>query len=280
MTLSAAIATFGALHLASQTVGQKTFSSSKEAVRMFIQAVRSSDHSALMSILGTGSEAIISSGDEVADKTARDAFLAKYDAKHTLVASGQNQFTLDVGTDSWPLPIPLMDNGGKWYFDGEAGKEEIVYRRIGHNELSAIDVCKGIVSAQKDYAASSHDDKPAGTYAERVVSDPGKQNGLYWEVKSGEPSSPAGPMLASASQQGYDTSGQRTPYHGYYYRMLTNPGGYAFLAYPAQYRTSGVMTFVVTQKGLIYQKDLGTDTAEVAGQMERFKLDSSWKPAK
>lgn len=280
LTVTAAlsvIATLWAPGLLAQTAGQKTFASSKEAVSGLIEAVRASNASELQSILGADSEAIVSSGDEVADKTARDNFLAKYDARHSLVASGEHQFILNVGTDAWPLPIPLVDNGGKWYFDGAAGKDEIVYRRIGHNELSAIDVCKGVVSAQKEYAASAHDGQPAGAYAERVISDAGKQNGLYWEVKPGAPLSPAGPLLADASEQGYDSSSQRTPYHGYYYRMLKNPGGFAFIAYPAQYRISGIMTFVVTQKGVIYQKDLGADTSEIAEQIEQYKLDNSWK---
>lgn len=266
--------------LRAQTAGQKTFASSKEAVAAFIQAVRDGGASELQRILGAGSEDIVSSGDATADKRARANFLAKYDAKHSLVATGPHKFTLDVGADAWPLPIPLVDNGGRWYFDGAAGREEIVYRRIGHNELSAIGVCKGVVAAQHDYAESAHDGRPAGTYAQRVMSTPGTENGIYWEAKPGEPSSPAGPLLAKASLEGYNTSGQRSPYHGYYYRMLKNPGGFAFLAYPAQYRSSGVMTFVVTQSGVIRQKDLGDNTDEIAGKIQEFHVDSTWKQVK
>jgi hypothetical protein len=275
--LLVAIAIFVTASLSAQTAGQKTFASSKEAIGALIQALRAGNNTELQSILGVGSEAIISSGDDVADTTARGNFVAKYDAKHSLVGSGEHRFTLNVGTDDWPLPIPLVDNSGKWYFDGAAGKEEILYRRIGHNELSAISVCKGVVAAQHDYAAASHDGQPAGTYATRIVSESGKQNGIYWEAKSGEPSSPAGELLAEASREGYDTSGKQTPYHGYYYRMLKDPGGFAFIAYPAQYRSSGVMTFVVTQNGVIHEKDLGEKTGVTAGQMQQYHLDGTWK---
>jgi len=274
-----AITTLTASGLVAQAAGQKTFASSKDAVTAFIQAVRAGDTAALQSILGSGSDAIVSSGDSVADKAARDGFVAKYDAKHSLTSSEPHQMTLNVGDDDWPTPIPLVENGGKWYFDGAAGQQEIVYRRIGNNELSAIEVCKGVVSAQRDYAAASHDGRPTGTYAERIVSQPGKQNGLYWETKPGEPSSPAGDMLAQASSEGYDTSGKETPYHGYYYRMLRNPGGFAFIAYPAQYRSSGVMTFVVTQDGVILEKDLGSQTGDIVRRIGQYQVDDTWKHA-
>jgi Protein of unknown function (DUF2950) len=263
--------------LCGQTAGQKTFSSSNEAMDAFVIAARAGDTNALENILGSGSEAILSSGDAVADNSAREKFLARYAVKHSLAASGHHRFTLNVGSDDWPLPIPLVDNSGKWYFDGAAGKEEILYRRIGHNELSAINVCRGIVAAQKEYAASAHDGKPAGSYAERIVSSPGKEDGLYWGTKSGEPESPAGPLIADASKEGYHASDRPTPYHGYYYQMLKNPAGFAFLAYPAEYRNSGIMTFVVTQKGVIHQKDLGPDTRDVVSHLENYKADGSWE---
>jgi hypothetical protein len=192
-------------------------------------------------------------------------------------AGGQN-YTLLVGADNYPLPIPLVNNGGKWYFDGAAGKEEILYRRIGNNELAAIDVCRGVVDAQHDYAASAHDGKPAGAYAAHLMSTPGKQDGLYWETKAGEPDSPAGPLLAEASSEGY-TTGKGAPYHGYIYKMIENPGGYALLAYPAEYRNSGVMTFVVTQSGVVYQKDLGKDTSAIAQRINRYQMDGTWATA-
>lgn len=260
-----------------QTAGQKTFASAQQAVDAFVQAARSGDNSAMTAILGSGSEDVISSGDAVQDKASRDQFLQKYDAKHSLVPSANHTMTLDVGADNWPLPIPLASNSGKWYFDTAAGKEELLYRRIGHNEMGAIDVCHGVASAQQDYAKTGHDGKPAGTYAQKIVSDPGKQNGLYWKTNPGEPESPAGPMLADASSQGYDVSGAKTPYHGYYYRMLPNPGGFAFIAYPATYRVSGVMTFVITQDGVVHEKDLGPQTGEIVPKIGQYKIDDTWK---
>jgi len=262
-----------------QAEGQKTFASEKEALSSFIDAVRTDDTSQLQAILGPDAKQITSSGDSVADNQERDRFLQKYETKHTLTSSGKNQMTLNIGEDQWPVPIPLVHAGDKWYWDGAAGQQEILYRRIGHNELDAINVCKGVLSAQKDYAAEPHDGQPAGKYAAHIVSQPGTQNGLYWSVKEGESPSPAGPMLANAAAQGYDTS-KRSPYHGYFYRMLNNPGGFGFVAYPAEYRNSGVMTFVMNQKGVIYEKDLGEKTSEVAESMTDYKIDSTWKPAK
>lgn len=263
-----------------QAPGQTTFSSSKEALIAFIDAIRKGSDSDLGAIIGPGNEKIMTSGDPVADKNARESFLKSYDEAHSLVPSRNGELTLQTGKDGWPLPIPLTHSGDKWYWDGAAGKEEILYRRIGRNELAAINVCKGIVSAQHDYAASAHDGQPAGAYAHRIVSEPGKENGLYWEVKEDEPASPAGPMLAQAAQEGYNTSGRRTPYHGYYYRLLSRPNGFAVIAHPAEYRSSGVMTFLVSEKGVIYQKDLGDKTAEIAQQITTYNPDSTWKPVK
>ena len=262
-----------------QGTGQKTFSSSEDALTAFIQAVRDGNPAELGAILGPGTEQIVSSSDSVADKSARESFLKWYDERHSLVPSRQGELTLQVGNDAWPLPIPLAHTGGQWYWDGQAGKDEILYRRIGHNELAAINVCKGIVAAQHDYAASAHDGQPAGSYAAHIVSEPDKQNGLYWEVKEGQPESPAGPMIAEAAQEGYDT-GKRTPYHGYYYRMFPAPGGFGFVAFPADYRSSGVMTFLVNQNGVIYQKDLGNNTATIAEQMASYALDRTWHVVK
>jgi hypothetical protein len=283
-----------------QAAGQTTFASSQQALDGFIQAIRDNKPGEVSAILGPDSTDVISSGDAIADENTRQKFLERYDRKHALVSSGPHQLTLNIDTDDWPVPIPLVEKDGKWYWDGAAGKEEIVYRRIGHNELSAIQVCKGVVSAQKDYAAASHDGVPAGAYAQRIMSEAAKQNGLFWEAKEGENPSPAGPMLADASQEGYELTGgeTRAPYHGYYYRMLKAQGksakggaksyivdgkmsgGFAFLAYPAQYRVSGVMSFVVNQNGVIYQKDLGEKTDDIAQQMTEYNPDASWKIVK
>lgn len=278
------VLTLGAFSFAysvhAQAAGQKTFPSPKDAVSAFIQAVRDQQTSELVAILGPDSEEIVSSSDSVADNKARTSFLGWYDERHSLIPAGNGKLTLQVGKNDWPLPIPLVKSASGWYWDGAAGKQEILYRRIGHNELDAISVCHGIVAAQRDYAAASHDGRPAGSYAPRLVSEPGKQNGLYWEPQQGEPQSPAGPMLASASAEGYDISGRRTPYHGYYYRMLPSSSGFGFIAYPADYRSSGVMTFLVNQKGVIYQKDLGEKTSDIAQQMKTFAVDASWTPVK
>jgi Protein of unknown function (DUF2950) len=281
-----------------QAAGQKTFSSSKEAVDAFIQAVRDGNSSTLLAILGPGTEAIISTSDAVADKTVRDHFLADYDLKHSLTESAPNQLTLNVGKDGWPCPIPLVHAQDKWYWDGAAGKEEILYRRIGANELAAIDACKGAVAAQRDYAATGHDGLPAGIFAQRLMSDPGKQNGLYWQVNEGENPSPAGPLLAQAGAEGYGGAQKGSPYHGYYYRILKAQGanakggaktyivdgemkgGFAVIAYPADYRSSGVMTFVVNENGIIYEKDLGEKTAELGQQITEYNPDKSWKVVK
>lgn len=282
-----------------QADGQKTFASSEEAVAAFVQAVRDQNTSELLAILGPGSQEIISSSDSVADKAAREHFLARYDLKHSLTESVPNQLSLNIGKDGWPVPIPLVHAFDKWYWDGAAGKEEILYRRIGDNELAAIDVCKGAVAAQHEYAATGHDGLPARIYAQRLVSEPGKQNGLYWQVNEGESPSPAGPLLAQASAEGYGSSTAKgAPYHGYYYRMLKAQGanakggaksyivdgqmtgGFAFLAYPADYRASGVMTFMVNENGTIYQKDLGEKTSELAQQMTEYNPDKSWKVVK
>jgi hypothetical protein len=281
-----------------QPDGRKTFSSSKEAVDVLIQAVRDGNTSTLLAMLGPGTEEIVSSSDAVADKTARDHFLAQYDLKHSLTESSTNQLSLTIGKDDWPFPIPLVHAADKWYWDGAAGKQEILYRRIGSNELGAIDVCKGAVAAQRDYAATGHDGLPAGIYAQRLMSEPGKQNGLYWQVSEGENPSPAGPLLAQASAEGYGGSPKGSPYHGYYYRMLKAQGanakggaksyivdgkmtgGFAFVAYPADYRSSGVMTFLVNDSGTIYQKDLGEKTADLVQGMTEYNPDKFWKAVK
>jgi hypothetical protein len=281
-----------------QADGQKTFPSSESAVATFIQAVRSGDAAELLTILGPGTQELVSSGDSVADKIERSHFLARYDVKHSLIESVPQQLSLNIGPDDWPFPVPLIQVGDKWYWDGAAGKEEILYRRIGKNELSTIDVCRGVVAAQRDYASIGHDRLPAGIYAQRLFSDAGKQNGLYWQVTDKNNPSPAGPLLAQASSEGYGDSQKRSPYHGYYYRLLKAQGtnakggaksyivdgnmtrGFALLAYPADYRSSGVMTFIVDARGAIYEKDLGEKTIELAQRMTEYNPDKSWKLVK
>ena len=239
----------------------------------FVQGVRNGNPSELGTILGPGTEQIVSSSDSVANKAARESFLKRYDERHSLVPARQGEFTLEVGEDAWPLPIPLAHSNGKWYWDEKQANRNSL-STIGHNELAAINVCKGIVAAQHDYVASAHDGQPAGSYAARMLSEPGKQNGLYWEVKEGQPESPAGPMIGQAARKAM-TAGKRTPYHGYYYRVLPAAGGFGLVAFPADYRSAGVITFLVNQKGVIYQKDLGDNTARIAKRMASYGRDKT-----
>jgi len=277
--------------------GQKTFESADAAVGALVDAVRTSDQAELTAILGPGAEGVLDSGDAIADSTARAAFLAKYDEKHVLAEGGPDDLVLTVGADDWPFPIPIVRREGKWILDGAAGADEIVKRRIGGNELQTIDVMHGFVAAQEDYAAASHDGVPAGTYARAVRSTPGKQDGLYWEAASGAPQSPAGPLLAGATAEGYEGAAARgEPYHGYRFKPLTSQGedaeggardyvvdgrlsgGFGLVAWPASYGTSGIMTFVVNQDGVVWQKDLGEQTGTVAGAMSVYDPDSTWTP--
>jgi len=271
---------------------QKTFATPVEAVHALMAATEAGDQDALLSIFGDDSKDLVNSGDAVQDKAGRDAFVKAYKAKHSIVKVDDNTRLLQVGTKEWQMPIPIVLADGKWHFDTAAGKQELIYRRIGANELGAIAACRGYLAAQTDYAAVGHDGLPAGIYAQRLVSQPGKQNGLYWETAEGDPPSPAGPFLAKAGDEGYQKG---DPYHGYYYRSLKAQGsaarggaksyledgklkgGVALVAYPAQYRSSGVMTFIINQDGVVYQKDLGENTADLAKAITEFNPDRSWK---
>ncbi len=276
----------------SQAAEQKTFATAQEAVKALMAAVQANNESELLAIFGDEGKDMVSSGDDVQDKNSRAAFLKSYNTKHSLVAEGPNREVLVVGPKDWEMPIPIVLENGKWRFDTAAGQRELVYRRIGNNELSAIAVCRGVIAAEADYAATGHDGNPAGVYAGKLRSEPGKQDGLYWETKEGEPPSPAGPFLAKAGAEGYQKG---DPYHGYYYRPLVSQGaaakggaksylvdgkltgGVAMVAYPAQYKASGVMTFIINQDGVVYQKDLGEKTEEIAKAMTEFNPDSTWK---
>jgi hypothetical protein len=261
--------------------------------------VEKDDRAALQHLLGPGTEQLLASGDPVQERQERNAFLAGYRAQHTLSAGGADDLVLLVGADQWPLPMPLVRKDGRWRFDGAAGADELVLRRIGANELNTIDVMYGFVAAQLDYAATGHDGQKPGVYARQLRSSPGKQDGLYWEVAASNAPSPAGPLLASAAAEGYANTGAQgghAPYHGYLYRMLTSQGaaasggaqdylvdgkltgGFALLAYPATYGASGIMTFIVNQDGVVWQRDLGTDTALAAIAIKEFNPDDSWTP--
>jgi len=232
----------------------------------------------------------------VQDAGDRAEFLAGYAAKRSFVDDGADRKILVIGEQDRPMPVPLVKRDGKWAFDGEAGIDELIYRRVGANELGAIDVCRGFVSAQLEYASEGRDGDPAGIYALKLISDEGMHNGLYWPTAEGEPESPAGPFVAAAASEGYRRAegDARTPYHGYYYRMLYGQGananggareyfkdglltqGFALVAWPADYGSSGVMTFIVNQDGVVFQKDLGEDTAVTVESIQSFDPDSSW----
>lgn len=276
---------------------QKTFATAADAAAALYKASADANQDEIVAVLGDEGKQLVYSGDPVQDKRGMEGFVKAYKTKHTLVKQDAKTEVLQVGASDWPLPIPIVNDGGKWHFDTAAGKEELLYRRIGHNELGAIAACRGFIDAQKDYAAAGHDGLPAGIFAQKLMSTPGKQDGLYWETKEDEPASPAGPFLAQAGGQGYvaeGLGGKSEPYHGYLYRILKAQGaatkggaksyvvdgqstsGIALVAYPAEYRVSGVMSFVINQRGIVYQKDLGADTADVAAAMTEYNPDSTW----
>jgi hypothetical protein len=275
------------------------FATPESGVRVFVEALRTGDDATLRKVLGPEAEGLISSGDEVADQRGRDAFVQFYDQKHRVETEGDTA-TLLVGEGEWPFPITMVKDGEKWRFDVEAGKEEILARRIGRNELAVIEVCRAVVDAQKEYAESNPGGLGEGVYARQFASDPGKKNGLYWETAEGEEPSPMGPMVAEAVATGYAAprAGERRPYHGYYFRPLDAQGsaapggaksyvedgklsgGFAVVAWPAEYDNSGIMTFLVNQSGVVYQKDLGEGTAKVASEMVVFDPGEGWEIVK
>ena len=292
--------TFGMLasFLAGQQTGQKTFASPGEAAEAMIAAAKVGSTDALLQIFGPEGKELLSSGDDVADKNARNNVVQRYEQMHRLVREPDDTVTVYMGAENWPFPIPLLKKGNAWYFDTPVGKQEVLYRRIGKNELATIDVCHAIVDAQKQYQSETHDGESVKQYALKLVSDPGKHNGLYWKAAAGEPQSLIGPLIAEAAAAGYTRkqSGP-TPFHGYIYKHLSSQGpaapggakdfvvhgkmtgGFAVLAYPVEYRNSGVMTFMVNQDGIVYQKDLGPDTAKIAPAMSQYNPDSSWQQA-
>jgi Protein of unknown function (DUF2950) len=279
--------------------GQKTFSSPLEAVHALVEAARSGDPAQLEPLLGPHATQLISSGDAGAAKELLAGFVKAYGEKHSLLVEAQGFERLQVGSADWPFPFPIVRDGEVWYFDVDRGNQEILDRRIGRDELGAIAVCEGYVQSQVEYGSKGRDGDPSGIYAQRFHSNPGKQDGLYWPVAKGEPESPMGPLVASASaaELARHPTQSPVPYYGYFYRILTEQGayapggaksyivdgkltgGFALIAYPAEYRSSGVMTFIVNQDGVIYQQDLGDQTGELASKMTAYNPDSSWEPA-
>jgi hypothetical protein len=251
----------------------------------------------MLEIFGPSGTALISTSDSVQDQKIRVEFVAEYKEMHRLVQEPDGTTTLYIGAENWPVPVPLVEASGVWHFDTEAGKKEILFRRIGRNEYSAIDVCHVLVSAQGEYHSQPRDGK-VQQYAQVLASDEGRHNGLFWKTADGEPESPIGPLLAYATGPGNGKQeGENPPFHGYYFQILTGEGktaqadaksyvvngemiaGFAFLAYPADYRSSGVMTFIIDQSGVVYQKDLGDKTAEVASAITEYAPDETWKKA-
>jgi hypothetical protein len=272
------------------------FASPDDASNALLAAAKSGDENAVVAIFGPDSKEVIHSGDSVQDKNAVDAFVAGYGVMHRWRTLADGAQILLVGADNFPFPIPLKKNGdGKWYFDTAAGKEEVLNRRIGRNELAIIEACDAVTEAQAEYYAHPHDGEKANLFAAKFISDPGKQNGLYWKAAEGQPPSPLGPMAAFATAEGYTQKQEgHTAFHGYYFRMLNGQsdkapagakdylangkmtGGFAFVAYPAEYGNSGVMTFMINQDGVLLQKDLGKTTTETATAMTLFDPDPSW----
>ncbi len=277
----------------------KEFSSPQEAVKALVDAVRADDTKSLLTIFGRASKALVRSGDPVEDKEGREKFLKLYEEKNRL-EEGPNKVTLYVGSDEWPFPIPIVKVGQSWRFDAKAGKREILARRIGRNELSTIQVCLAYVDAQKEYAMKKGGREAQGLleYAQRFVSTPGTHDGLYWDAANNEEQSPMGPLFAAAREEGYGQEplgGNPTPYHGYFFRILTGQGanapggavdymvagrmigGFALIASPARYGSSGVMTFIVNQDGVVYEKDFGKHARKAVQAIKVFDPDTTWK---
>jgi hypothetical protein len=279
-------------------ISQKRFSSPEEAVKSLVAAVRANDEKEMLAILGSGSKELISSGDEVADMAGRKKFLESYDQVNTLEQKSANTTVLHVGADNWPMPIPIVKKGTSWVFDIGKGKQEILNRRIGRNELHVIEVLDAYVDAQQEYASRDCSGSGKVEFAQKLISTEGKRDGLYWEAKEGEQESPLGPLIASAAKEGYAKESNLSPFHGYYFKILRGQGkhaeggaydyvvkgrmilGFALVAYPAEYGNSGVMTFMVNQKGTIYEKNLGKNTKHIAETMKIFDPDKTWGKTK
>jgi hypothetical protein len=280
-------------------VKEKTFSSAEEGVQALIDATKKNDTRAMLAILGPEAKSFIESGDPLSDQATRERFVKSYEEANKLVKSGDSKAVLEVGKDAWPFPIPLVKENAGWRFDTQEGKEEIVNRRIGRNELDVIQVCLAVVDAEREYYQRDPDGDKLLQYAQKFISTKGKRDGLFWETKPDEQPSPLGPLVARARGEGYKGAGGKPiPYHGYYYKILTGQGkdapggaydylvrgkmmgGFGMVAYPAQYGSSGIMTFIVNHDGVVYQKDLGPKTASVAQAMTRFDPDKTWTAVK
>lgn len=277
---------------------QRTFASADDAINALVDAARASDRAELKAIFGPTGERVLTSGDPVADKEARDFFVARAGERKHLQFVGDDFAVVSVGNDDWPFPIPLVRSGDKWSFDTRAGEEEVKNRRVGRNELYTIQICQEYVGAQREYARLKRSTDGVAEYAQRLRSTPGQRDGLYWETQDADAESPLGPLFASATREGYRPGMNATPqpFHGYVYRLLTAAGpnapggarsyikdgrmtgGFALVAYPVRYGSSGVMTFIVNNQGVVFEKDLGPRTEAIASKMTAYDPDDSWDP--
>ena len=276
---------------------QRSFASAEEAVSALVAAMRNNQEADLRAILGPEADRVLDSGDQYADRELHQRFVALYDEKHAIDQKGPGRAELDVGPNYWPMPIPLVENDGRWTFDTNAGAQTIVDRRIGRNELSAIRTLLASVDAQHDYFDRVKQAKGRGEYAARVLSTPGHHDGLYWPVAEGEPGSPLAPLIDAAQDAGYPgelVGGKPIPYEGYFFRILKAQGpngdggaksyvqsgrmvgGFAVIAWPAVFESSGIMTFIVGPDGDVYQKDLGPEAARIAAGITTFDPDLTW----
>jgi hypothetical protein len=283
---------------ASVAAAGQNFATVEDAVTALIDAVRSNKPDAIAAVLGPAGEGLVNSGDKVVDATARQRFTEAYDEQHKLVSDKPDRTILDVGKDNWPLPIPIVQTDGRWHFDTAAGAQELIDRRIGRDEIAAIRTSLTYVDAQKAFFTLAQQVEGTGFYAQRLMSSPGRHDGLYWIPEDGEDESPLAPLVAQAQEEGYPgelSAGKPQPYFGYYFRILTGQGpdspegamnyitsdgemtkGFALIAWPASYGTSGIMTLIVDQDGTVFQKDLGPTTAATAGTIKLFDPDTSW----
>jgi hypothetical protein len=304
VALSAVLTATISFSLMAQSVGNKAttspqqlFASPDEAVNGLVEAIRAGDAKSLLKVIGPDARAWLFTGDAVADKADMHRFLARYEEKNSLVMEGNDKAILNTGSDDWPFPAPIVKQGEFWKFDAEAGREEVINRRVGHNELNTIQTLHAIVDAQREYAATDNDRNGFNDYAPRFRSQSGKKDGLYWPTKAGEPESPLGPLLAVSASEGYNLqagNAKQQPYHGYLFKILTKQGkeapggafdymvkgkligGFAVVAYPLTYGVSGVKAFIVNHDNVIYEKDLGPDSSKIGAAMTTYNPDSTW----
>jgi hypothetical protein len=296
LALLAGLLSFGAPFSLAQQANEKTFTTPGDAALALYNAAKADDGPAIAAIFGSNSNDIVHTGDNVADRNMAKLFVERYEMMHRVVQEPDETVTIYIGAENWPVPIPLVkNNSGAWYFDTASGRTEILRRRVGTNENDAIEIMYGLVQAQRDYASEARDGDATKHFAAYFISDDGKHNGLFWKTDENEPPSPIGPLFVYGASEGYTgKKGESEPFHGYYYRILTKQGasakggainyvvngkltrGFAFVAFPATYRNSGVMTFIVNKNGVVYEKDLGAQTADLGAAMQEFNPDDTW----